>query len=902
MTSRTHRTAQILWPVAIVSVAALCLYVAESDGPRREPAGADLEPRAAIQPALHLPTELPALETAESGARLASLSAARVLVTSACGDPIPFALLRLVAETGRERTKWRTELDGTAAIPCAAGDRFDIEVVAAGYLPARASIVHESDAARQHIELQPAGVLHVTVVDSDGSAIEGVFVEVRPDVPDSTPLGLQALPAGWPEFLPPGCDPAEADGLARQYAATDARGTFLARALPCEQALLVVASERVPVTQSRVTIPAALGHAALELRIATHGCIEGHLVWDDGTPAAHVRVRSFERGSGGQLAAPIEADDAGVFRLCGLSGGASSWRIEVPGQLSRCTRIDAPVVDVGRIEIPRPCRTEVRLRLSGAPAALRYDGWRIHAYSGGKLVSSVGSERDGTTLLELPSGEVQLDLTRGGQLVCSQRMRVPCATLDFELDEHVAGLSIENPPLPAGVPCGIKLLGLAACARDGGRHTPPFFSVAAAQMDSLAAWDGAQLDLWMLPAGGYDVHLVDANGVDAHVGRVWLEAGLRARVVARPTGAGSIAGHVRGADGTPIADFALQACQRVYEVEGGLQRRRHARSAPSGEFALTKLPAGPWTVFPKSLGPESSFAVEVDVRPGETTQVELQGAPLGALDVQISAAGEPRAQVVAIVEPHGDGVSEAASIRKLTDRAGRVSFGELCEGEYDVHTTWRERAGGAWVNESRRVRVAAAATTSLAIDSEQARSEIRFTRDGSPFDAWQGGVVFSALGRSHLRVLPGSQRAHSAALGPGPHLFLLYAPPEFPRLDPDQDLNHCHVAYVPDVAATAPTVTVELRGADVVVHARGAGAALPLARLIRIGPFEDVWGKAGFDRLLYVDEPSGVRRFRDVPVGAVIELENAGWRVSGAVQRVCVTSETDIDIEWPPLR
>ncbi|TAJ17200.1 MAG: carboxypeptidase regulatory-like domain-containing protein [Planctomycetota bacterium] len=804
---------------------------------------------------------------------------------------------------------WASER-GAVPDPRIASERDELAPGAAE--PTAANGPSAIDPARRAVDEEPAaapapsasavrnGELLVRVLDLAGHPLSGAYIEVRPDAPDGTPIGSQPLPPSWPEFLPEGADPAKVDGAARQLAVTDARGEFLARALPCDFPLQVFASGSVPPTSGRTVIPSDTARAELELRVVMHGCLRGRIAYADGAPAAHVPVRSFQRGTDGVVRDPIEANDDGRFELCGLANGFTSWRIEVPGESSRCTRIDAPVVDVGTVEIARTHATEVRLILTGAPTALRYDGWVIQAFSNGRLVSSTGAHRSGTTTLELPAGRVQLDLVRGGERVGSCSATVPCGAVEFALGALVAGLAIENAPVPAGVACGMQLRGLDADPSEAGRRRPPCFALPPQHMESLAAWSGAVLELWMLPPGGYDVSLLDAQGIAHSVGSVWLKAGERARIVAPVSGVGVIAGIVRDALGAPVPNLALQAARPA--LEGAVTRSESTRTRADGAFELVALRSGKWIVFPRSRGPESSEAVVVELAANQRVELELHAGRSGALEVEIGGANGPHARVGVSVVPRGAGVNAAATTRATTDRGGLARFDELCEGEYDVRASWREPGSEAPVVELRSVLVRGGATTKLRFDAADARSVIRFTRDGRPFDAWSGGVVFSSSGRSHLRELPGVERRYTATLGRGPHLFLLYAPPEFPRIHPDRDLNHCQLAYVEDVPEPGTPLEVALRGADIAVRMRGDGGALPLARLIRIGPFEDVWGKAGFDRLMYFDASGDARRFADVPVGAVIELENAGWGARGPVERVHVTSTAELVVEWPPAR
>lgn len=821
----------------------------------------------------------------------------RLLVVTQGGDPIASASAR-AAGASAPSVDFRTASDGRVDIPCDLGVRLTLRIEAIGYLPAQVALEGSVNGDVMRITLTRIGELRVAVFDSLDKPIFGVYVEIRPDKGDALPSSMQGLPEGWPEFLPVCGNPETLDGVKRQLALTDESGVFIARGLPCDEALVVDLSGTVPITRRRALIPGNTGSAELNVHLALHGCIRGTIVFADGSAAADQPVRSFQRGSMGIIPEPITADLQGRFEICGLAAGPAEWRIESPGEVSRCTLVDAPIVDVGTIVIPRLHWTTISLSVADAPAELRFDGWLLQAFHGGRLISSVNGHRSGTTQIELPHGDVRIDLVRGGRRALSYACRVPCDPIQLELGGHLARLTIEGAPVRSGQPCGIRLLGVARAGEE--RLAPSRHFLAAGQMSSIASWQDADLQLWMLVPGDYRVLLSDEVGETYDLGVVSLHAGEHRRMVARPTGRGTIRGSARDGAGAPAPGVVVQACQLALEFEGLRNRRQTTKTAEDGTFELVNLSSGSWTVFPKSRGPESAEARTVEVAPGEQASIELLVGRPGVLDVEVLDAGRPCARASVRVEPRGDGLRDGATNRSVTDNAGRARFDALCEGEYDLCVSWQGATSGTWIEELRSVFVPGGEVAFLRIDSAQGLARVRFERNGEPFEDWRGAVVFSNLGRSHLRPLPGRDRISEGVLGRGAHLFLLYAPASFPKLHPDRDLNHCRIAYAPELDATLQPITVELRGADVTVRTSSPGASLPLARLIQIGPFRDVWGTEGFDRIVYEDEGPNLRRFRDIPVGAVIQLEDAGWGAVGAWTQVQVLSERGLEIEWPP--
>ncbi len=198
-----------------------------------------------------------------------------------------------------------------------------------------------------------------------------------------------------------------------------------------------------------------------------------------------------------------------------------------------------------------------------------------------------------------------------------------------------------------------------------------------------------------LPAGTYDVHAgggrhgtrdpTTTSYVESKVEGVVVSAGASVRGIdLRLSAAGRITGIVRTASGQPV-----EAIVSTYDSRGAPLGRSAFREKDSDQFEIAGLEPGMVSVR-ASNGESTSGFVQVDVRAGETVEVELVLEHSGSLAVVVPNAGEDTS--VAVADQAGRTHTTARSKSEP-----RWNFRPLPPGTYTVTTVDGERRATATV-------------------------------------------------------------------------------------------------------------------------------------------------------------------------------------------------------------
>lgn len=858
---RCLAVACVLGALVVISV-----FVASRDaGPLRTTAASALRS--------DRPAELLIREAPVSGVRRVSVTteACRVRVLDAgTGLGIPGASLIVRSpDTGDEATP-AIGLDATGEFPIADFDR-ELLARARGYFPGQATI--PAGAREVELALHVSGTLRIAVLDASGSPIENARMSV-------TPASTGSWSAFWPCALPD-------TGVDARPLVTGADGGVETPELPCDVALEVRATSSRGEITAQVRIPSATRREVLALRVAGTSCLRGTIVWSDGSPARGVTVRCFDSGPTRDVPYRVRAD--GSFQLCGLTPGVQRWRIEVGGEISRRTWMDGQDVDAGRIVLEERHELIVRLVQGGELRHLPPACFKVAAFLDGREADIVPFHGDGTALMRMPTGAVDLHVTAVGAVIARAHVQVPCDPVEVRIADAVAGLRIVG---AAQGPLTVTLVPVDPARAPTERNSPTARVLSSRMMPRFFSHDAADLLVAPLACGEFDVFLKFDDGDLFRAGSVVLRPGSMTVVPGARRTDYLIQGRARDRRGAPLpgVEFAIA----LASIPG---QRRETRTDAQGEFVFAGVGAGEWVVFPAHTSGWSEHARRIVLPRDDPPPVEFVLPDPGSLRVQIDAEGGGVAGATVHVLRSGDG-PDARAWTRITNVGGTATFERLLPGDYDVYTNLR--VGGREYPDIERavVSIREGERSDLRLGGESEFRQIRFTRRGQPIvDLAPGASLFTLGGWAPALPADDGSGDFVVRVRGGPTAVLLGAPLDLPLFDPSPITQVMTLAYVADLSAERACV-IDIAGTDVVVDTGGTGCALPQMRLVSVGPFQ---GLSGFGDwcIAYRDEAPSVRRFADVPEGSVVELVSGPPGSALERRTLRVTCGPEQRILWP---
>ncbi len=811
-------------------------------------------------------------------------------------EPVPDATVELASPNAAIDVK-RLKTGGDGMVACRADDAVgsSVKVAANGYCPIQQTL---SDVRSGTVELQlvRAGSIHVRVLDEQRTptrhAIVAAYLANR-DAPRELRAGLLAC---WPDFY--------VVHRARPSWTNDA-GEILLDQMPCGLPLRVTASLTIPSTSAEITIDPVTRHAELELAAAKGRCIHGRLVWENGAPIdwktldEGIKIESLDKLHASDEIPKTYCGSNGEFKLCDLPSGRVNWRIDWPGEYSRCASVESGVVEVGDIVLRRPAPCEGRVYLANAPKGFSYSGIFLTFFQDGRRVLSRQVESSGKFKCRLLTGPVRIDLRVMRDLIGTVTRDLPCGEIAIDLDPFVGRLRVKNVELDQRLRPFLKLddvRGEPSGVRDRS-SVGHVYSLAGTE--SIIGWSAGDLCAWFLTPGTFDVYAgVKNEPALVSAGRAVIRAGEECVLDASKHACGSIRGIVRTSDGAPIARTSVTACPSAL-VWFHLHEASVAATDEHGEFSIERAPAGRWLVFPSSRGPSSSEAQTIDVDPGAVAHATLTIDAPGAVEGVVKRYGSPiDGATVSILAAHEivpTRMPRSQIVRVKPD--GYFKVADLAPGRYG----WSVQAGELHTPTHRHVagyfEVRPGETTRCDIDLDFGLTTLHITRDGLPASGIDEGYVASASGLHQLECI-GEGPTFGAKLPDGPCLFY-FTSKDVPILDWTTNRGWL-VAWVPHAQSAAREIDVDIGGATIVVRRRSENVAFPRAYLDGIGDLADVSEWFAPADLSSTDDLT-TRRFAQVPVGATVVIESDEWLNSTRLaKRVTVGSAAEIDLLWPP--
>jgi hypothetical protein len=799
-----------------------------------------------------------------------------------------------------------TGTDGTASAPAATLAGVQLTITADRYCPIRQLL---SDASEDPLEyaLCTAGSVRVRVLDENRNPVQGAFVNAilaSIGVPKEirTVLGSE-----WPDFR----------GMrGSKPALTDSAGRWTVERMPCGLPLEVTVSRAVPTTSVKTTIDRVRRWKELEIVASTQRSIHGRLVWEsgeaiDGTKIEElIKVYCFdqERSPNGRSKALCGAD--GGFTLRDLPAGRVTWRIDWPGEYSRCTTTKPGTTEVGDITLRGAEYVRGHVYRTAAPAGFDYGGIRLDFQQDGRPVRTVGVGHDGRFEVRLLVGPVKIDLSTGREICASLNREVPWGELSICLDSLFGSLRIKNLDLDPHQPAFLRLETVGRVEKNDVDNPPitHFCWVGQGAYElSAVRWKQADLCESFLRPGSYDVYVGYAVKSDfdlrdlVSAGRAVITAGEEFVLDAAQSRHGSIEGFVHTREGTPLPGTGVMAVPRAFLAIHVHDQPPSSVTDAEGRFRFESTPPGPWIVFPESLGPDSSEARTVEVEPGRGEHVDLTIEQPGSLAGVVTRKGVPDARVhVHVVAALAWSTHIPQSQNVLSDEGGRFEFHDLAPGRYIVSVAAGEMGSPEQRTLRRHFEVRSNETTRCDIDLDSDRTVLRVTLEGKPFDAVDGGYAADFDGFNRFAPAGPDGTGWGARLPDGPCL-LLFDSKDVPTLDEPTIRRGYRVAYLPHASSQAAEVEVDIHGATIVVRPRSASATLPWARLESVGELKDIGDRVFNPALLAGFDGDGVRRFPCVPIGSTVVLKDVG-QLAGPVQSQLVTVSTadEIEVLWPP--
>ncbi len=802
-----------------------------------------------------------------------------------------------------------TDREGLAELGLPKARDLVFTIAADGFFPI-AELKREFDASSElTFELEPAGRLHVRVLEADRKPIAKAFVEVWPGDP-SSPNGRARFPRIWPQFYSPRIDwhGRKFDAL-HQLSATDEKGELWIESLPCDVPLIVSASEAVAPIKIDTTIPSDVRTREIELVAFAHGCLRGRIVWDDGSPAKRVAVTPFVDNANGAFRQPEFTDKDGRFEICGLQHARVVWRIDVAGELSRSTLIDAPIVDVGEIRLPRLEELELQVHASHVPKYFGYNVIYARIYQHGELIETSRKARDrepggfdelGHLKTRVPAGPTHIELQGIDRVQIVRDVIVPTDPVEFDLDGAFAELHIDKAPIDKAHSFAVVLCPEPATPDALGGKSQVFYSWDASQR---VGWRDDDLVLLMCDPGNYEVFSAVDDGPKLDLGHIALVAGQTTTLVPGDVRLATVHGRLIDANSNPIAGGTVLAIHPALEHLRE-RKRRTMTSAKDGTFEMKDALPGRWTIFPDSLGPGSAEAKTIDVKPGDEIALDLVVGGLAKLSGHVRVSGRPFANASICVDPCSY-VDDASRRVTRTDASGAYSIEKLYPGRYQVDATASDDSKNFWAVQVRNVELHAGESLEVDFDADVGSLRMRVEMEGQPLTdptEWSGAIASTSSGMSWLHPIIGEPGVFTVTLEPGPCLVMLVAPKSFPSREPGTQPSFYSFAFLESIEPDKREVVANVHGGELVVRSSAEGAPLPFARLLRVKSIENRYASLGVDGVVFVDDQPGVRRFPSIPLGATLELSSSYPSSPRDSIEVHVDSTEPVIIDWPPKR
>ncbi len=792
-----------------------------------------------------------------------------------------------------------TARDGTVRVPLSRIARSKLRITAEGCFPSTREI-GELAGDSLEIELCAQGRLRVHVFDTRHVPARGALVSAFLARSGVSRELRESLTPSWPEQL---------GGTGNAAPLTDAEGLRRLEGLPCGVPLLVTASNTIPATALEATIDPERREAELEIVAQAPCCLHGRLVWEDKSPVDprttgddELRIMCLDSMPDPNTRPFTRCGENGEFTFCDLPKGRVNWRIEWPGELSRCTTLAPGTNEVGDIVLHHTELVRGRVYLSHPPEGLRYTGIGLVVWQQGRCVGHAPLvQPDGRFELRLPPGLVRIDLATNRDPLGSFEREIPCGELALCLDALVGRLRIRNLALErSDVYLRLASVGDEPRARFDGALVARQYSLGGTE--SRIGWQGADLCGWFLPPGTYEAFAGTRKRSSlVALGRATIAAGEECVLDAATPAVGRIRGTVATAKGEPVRGTSISACPQAF-VHSAYYDAPRARSDPRGEFVFDALPAGSWRVFPSSGGPDAIEARSIELAGGGEASVRVELEATGALEGSVKRHGQPEAGTTLSLFARSDleGLHRPPQLALRSDAEGRFRFLDLVPGEYSLSVYSGEPNASDRRHMEQNVLVRSGQTISLPIDLDFALTRIDATRDGAPFTAIDDGYVAGPAGLHRFERLSGGDPGWGARVTDGPCLFL-FSNKEIPVLDWPPTARGYLIAYVPLARAGQSQMQVAIGTCSLVVRLRDPGTPMPTARLESVGELRDVAQYFAPATLAGLDEGDGRRRFVGIPPGSSVTLESARWLLGPvAAKRVDLGTRTEVEILWPP--
>lgn len=908
--NRALRTGLIL--AAVFGIAGLVVWYGSSrrDAGRARTSVVDETPRESTPVPMQSPESVsaPRAEIAPPPKKADEL---RIRVSSfTTHEPIANASLEFTAlDETLDGKQLVTGSDGVVSCPVGAADGARAKIRADGYCPIVEVFPNAVHGAIE-IQLAPAGTIRVRVLDEKRVPAAGAHVTAILESRDIPRELRTTLNSEWPDFYRP--QPGQ------KLPITDAGGEYVIERMPCGVPIVVSASGPIPRTSVETTIDPARREQDIELVAAGKRCLHGRLVWESGAPVHpnevsegqtadfkvwaldDIRVVSLDKVRPADPDPKAYIEQNGEFRLCDLPLGRVNWRVDWPGEYTRCTTIEGGVAEVGDIVLHRGAICRGRVYLTKAPKDFSYSGIRLDFVQNGRIAQSMGDVRkDGRFEARLLAGIVRIDLYVAADRIDSLTRELPCDDISICLDPYFGSLRITSLDLDPHEKPYLKLEDVAHEFRGTWDRPVVGHQYALGGIESVIKWVGGDLCAWFLTPGTYDVYAGIKSQNDVRcAGRAVIRVGEECVIDASKTARGSIRGLVRTEAGRAVAGTTVMACPKSL-LWSHLYKTTIAETGEEGEFVFPAAVAGEWVVFPNSRGPSSPEAQTVEVVPGAETRVTLTIETPGGVEGTVKRRGVPAnggaVNILPAWEIHAIRTPPTHHIRLGTD--GHFKLMDLAPGRYgySVHTdfnTPQHRYVAGYFE------VRAGETTTCDIDLDFDLTVLRITRDGAPAPTFDLGFVAGPGGVHQLERMSDSDATWGAKLSEGPCLFF-FQTKDTPIFD-YRTTRGFLVAAVAHAMPSAREMNVDITGATLVVRRATEDAEMPRAYLESTRDAQNVAEWFAPANLASTDEGS-TRRFPCLPVGSTVVLETNTWsKMPLLTKRVTVTSSGEIEVAWPP--